>query len=80
MRHDERLEKLWQVGNSFDHLAAMSYLHLVASVGHLKQSAIWLQVNGETEQFSKLRSVIWSDPRYEGQETNKIGKTDLPSG
>ena len=53
-------KKPWEVGKSFDHAAVVSHLHPVASVGHLKEGAIWLKVNGETRQSDNIKDMIWS--------------------
>ena len=53
-------QKKPEVGKSFDHAAVVSHLHPVANVGHLKQGAIWLKVNGETRQSANIKDMIWS--------------------
>ena len=53
-------KKPWEVGKSFDHAAVVSHLHPVASVGHLKEGAIWLKLNGETKQSANIKDMIWS--------------------
>jgi len=54
------MKRPWEVGKSFDHAAVVSHLHPVSGVGHLKQGAIWLKVNGKTRQSSDLKMMVWN--------------------
>jgi fumarylpyruvate hydrolase len=58
MMGDEK--KPWEIGKSFDHAAPMSHIYPAAQVGHLKEGAIWLKVNGQIKQSSDLKNMIWS--------------------
>lgn len=53
-------KKPWEIGKSFDHAAPIGPIHPVSLVGHPKQGAIWLKVNGETRQSADLSMMIWS--------------------
>jgi fumarylpyruvate hydrolase len=53
-------KKPWEIGKSFDRSAPISHIHPAAKVGHLKEGAIWLKVNGETKQKSDLKNMIWN--------------------
>jgi fumarylpyruvate hydrolase len=52
--------KPWEIGKSFDKSAPIGPLHPVASIGHFKEGAIWLKVNGKTRQSADLKMMIWS--------------------
>ena len=53
-------KKPWEIGKSFDMSAPMGPLHRVVDIGHVKQGAIWLKVNGELKQSADLKDMIWS--------------------
>ena len=53
-------KKPWEIGKSFDRSAPIGPLHLASRIGHLKQGAIWLKVNGKLRQNADLRQMIWS--------------------
>lgn len=53
-------KKPWEIGKSFDHSAPIGPIHPVAQVGHFKDGAIWLKVNGQTKQDATLKHMIWS--------------------
>ena len=53
-------KKPWEIGKSFDHSAPLGPLQPVAKVGHFKEGAIWLKVNGQTKQNANLNQMIWS--------------------
>jgi fumarylpyruvate hydrolase len=53
-------KKPWEIGKSFDHSAPMGPLHQVADIGHFKEGAIWLKVNGQLKQNANLNQMIWS--------------------
>ena len=53
-------KKPWEIGKSFDHAAPIGPLHPAAKIGHFKDGAIWLKVNGETKQEANLNQMIWS--------------------
>jgi fumarylpyruvate hydrolase len=53
-------KKPWEIGKSFDMSAPIGPIHPVASVGHFKEGAISLKVNGEIKQNANLNQMIWS--------------------
>ena len=53
-------KKPWEIGKSFDRSAVIGPLHTAAQIGHFKDGAIWLKVNGNTKQNANLNQMIWS--------------------
>ena len=53
-------KKPWEIGKSFDRSAPLGYLQPAAKVGHLKDGAIVLKVNGQVKQSANLNQMIWS--------------------
>lgn len=53
-------KKPWEIGKSFDHSAPIGPIFPVAKVGHFKNGAIALSVNGVTKQNANLSQMIWS--------------------
>lgn len=53
-------KKPWEIGKSFDHSAPIGPIHTVERIGHIKQGAIWLKVNGVIKQEANLSQMIWS--------------------
>jgi len=53
-------KKPWEIGKSFDHSAPLGPLQPVAKVGHFKEGAIWLKVNGQIKQNANLNQMIWT--------------------
>jgi 2-keto-4-pentenoate hydratase/2-oxohepta-3-ene-1,7-dioic acid hydratase in catechol pathway len=53
-------KKPWEIGKSFDRSAVIGPLHTAAQIGHFKDGAIWLKVNGTTKQDANLSQMIWS--------------------
>jgi fumarylpyruvate hydrolase len=53
-------KKPWEIGKSFDRSAPIGPIHPASQVGHLKEGAIWLKVNGETKQKSDLKNMTWN--------------------
>jgi len=51
----------WDTGKAFDRSAPVGAIR-PASLGHVSQGAIWLKLNGETQQQSDIREMIWSVP------------------
>lgn len=66
------LQLPWEVGKSFDHSAPCGPLHPTASVGHLKQGAIALTVNGEEHQRGDLHEMIWQVPEIVAQLSKQV--------
>jgi fumarylpyruvate hydrolase len=52
----------WEVGKAFDQSAPIGPIHPAAKVGHPKQGALWVQVDGADRQRSDLSLLIWSVP------------------
>jgi 2-keto-4-pentenoate hydratase/2-oxohepta-3-ene-1,7-dioic acid hydratase in catechol pathway len=53
-------KKPWEIGKSFDHSAPIGPIYTVDKVGHFKNGAIALSVNGVTKQSADLSQMIWS--------------------
>ena len=53
-------KKPWEIGKSFDHSAPIGPIHRVAQVGHFRDGAITLKVNGALKQNANLNQMIWS--------------------
>jgi fumarylpyruvate hydrolase len=53
-------KKPWEIGKSFDHSAVIGAVHKAGQIGHFKDGAIWLKVNGQTKQNANLNQMIWS--------------------
>jgi 2-keto-4-pentenoate hydratase/2-oxohepta-3-ene-1,7-dioic acid hydratase in catechol pathway len=53
-------KKPWEIGKSFDHSAPIGPIHTLDKVGHIKEGAIWLKVNGVIKQEANLSQMIWS--------------------
>jgi len=53
-------KKPWEIGKSFDHSAPIGPLHLAGQIGHIKDGAIWLKVNGTIKQNANLNQMIWN--------------------
>ncbi|MEO5672158.1 MAG: fumarylacetoacetate hydrolase family protein [Ramlibacter sp.] len=53
-------KKPWEIGKSFDRSAPIGALHKVAQIGHFREGAIWLKVNGQVKQNADLKQMIWS--------------------
>ena len=53
-------KKPWEIGKSFDHSAPIGPIHPVEKIGHFKNGAIWLKVNGVIKQEANLAQMIWS--------------------
>ncbi len=53
-------KKPWEIGKSFDMSAPIGPIHPVAHMGHFKEGAISLKVNGEIKQSANLNQMIWS--------------------
>lgn len=51
----------WDTGKAFDRSAPIGAIR-PASLGHISQGAIWLKLNGETQQQSDIKEMIWSVP------------------
>ncbi len=52
----------WELGKAFDESAPIGLIHAASSIGHPKQGAIWLQVDGGDKQRSDINMLIWSVP------------------
>ena len=52
----------WEVGKAFDQSAPIGPIHPAAKIGHPKQGALWVQVDGQDRQRSDIELLIWSVP------------------
>ena len=52
----------WDMGKGFDNSAPCTALKPASEIGHPDSGAIWLKVNGETQQESTIDLHIWSVP------------------
>ncbi|WP_309084993.1 fumarylacetoacetate hydrolase family protein [Chelativorans sp.] len=52
----------WEVGKAFEASAPCSALVPAERIGHPKDGAIWLDVNGERKQTGDLNQMIWKVP------------------
>jgi len=53
-------KKPWEIGKSFDYSAPIGPIYTVDKVGHFKNGAIALSVNGVIKQSADLSQMIWS--------------------
>jgi len=53
-------KKPWEIGKSFDKSAPIGPLHPASRIGHFREGAIWLKVNGVIKQNANLNQMIWS--------------------
>lgn len=49
----------WDTGKNFPESAPMTAIHPAEKVGHLREGAIQLEVDGEVKQTADLRDMIW---------------------
>ena len=52
----------WEIGKAFEFSAPASALQPASQIGHPKDGAIWLKVNGEVRQKGDLNHMIWKVP------------------
>ena len=50
------------MSKGFDASAQLGSISPVEKIGHLEDCAIWLKVNGDIRQNSRLSRMIWSVP------------------
>ena len=50
----------WCIGKGFDDSAPIGPITPAAQAGDLAQAAVWLQVNGQDRQRSRIDQLIWS--------------------
>jgi fumarylpyruvate hydrolase len=55
-----KMGRPWDIGKAFDHSAPIGPLHRAEHTGHLKDGAIWLNVNGTSKQRADVSQLIWS--------------------
>lgn len=53
-------KKPWEIGKSFDRSAPIGPLYPASQIGHIKDGAIWLKVNGVIKQTANLNQMIWN--------------------
>src|SRR6056297_3472503 len=52
----------WEIGKAFERSAPVGPVHPVASVGHLSEGRVALEVNGDLRQEGDLNQMIWKVP------------------
>ncbi|GAB4557038.1 MAG: fumarylacetoacetate hydrolase family protein [Haliangiales bacterium] len=52
----------WEAAKAFEHAAPCGAIQPAATIGHPKEGAIWLDVDGERRQQGDLADLIWSVP------------------
>jgi fumarylpyruvate hydrolase len=52
----------WDMSKGFDHSAPIGPISPVATVGDLREGAIWLAVNNAIRQSSNISQLIWNVP------------------
>jgi len=77
----------WEFGKSFAHSAPIGVIHRAADIGHLKEAAIALTVNGQPRQSSDIAKLIWSVAesiaelsRFDALEPGDLIMTGTPEG
>jgi fumarylpyruvate hydrolase len=58
----KKMGRPWEVGKAFDQSAPIGPIHPASKVGHPKQGALWVQVDGADRQRSDIELLIWSVP------------------
>jgi fumarylpyruvate hydrolase len=58
----KKLGRPWEVGKAFEHCGPCGEIVRASEIGHPKEGAIWLKVNGEMRQQGDLNQLIWSVP------------------
>ena len=58
----KKMARPWEVAKAFEYSAPCTALVPADSIGHPKQGAIWLDVNGERRQTGDLSQMIWDVP------------------
>ncbi|MEX0729610.1 MAG: fumarylacetoacetate hydrolase family protein [Aquisalimonadaceae bacterium] len=49
----------WDTGKNFPESAPITAIHPAAKIGHLREGAIYLEVDGEKKQSADLQDMIW---------------------
>ncbi len=52
----------WELGKAFDESAPIAALYPASRIGHPKEGAVWVQVDGVDRQRSDIAKLIWSVP------------------
>jgi len=91
-RRDLQLEardkgRPWEFGKSYALSAPIGAIHRAADIGHPKEAAITLTVNGQPRQSSGIAKLIWSVAesiaelsRFEALEPGDLIMTGTPEG
>ncbi|HSV52387.1 MAG TPA: fumarylacetoacetate hydrolase family protein [Burkholderiaceae bacterium] len=91
-RRDLQLEarntgRPWEFGKSFALSAPIGTIHRAQEIGHLREAAISLNVNGQPRQASDIAKLIWSVSEciaylseYEALEPGDLIMTGTPEG
>lgn len=56
----KKLGRPWCIGKTFDEAAPIGPITPAAAAGDIEHADIWLQVNGQERQRSKLDKLIWN--------------------
>jgi fumarylpyruvate hydrolase len=77
----------WEFGKSFALSAPIGPIHRAQDIGHPREAAISLTVNGQPRQASDIAKLIWSVPeciaylsQYEALEPGDLIMTGTPEG
>ncbi|CAN7564155.1 fumarylacetoacetate hydrolase family protein [Acidovorax sp. LjRoot129] len=91
-RRDLQLEardkgRPWEFGKSFSKSAPIGAVHRAEDIGHIRQGAISVTVNGQPRQTSDITQLIWSVAEcvaylseYEELEPGDLIMTGTPAG
>ena len=52
----------WEIGKAFEHSAPIGNLMPASRIGHPREGAIWLRVDGKIRQEGNLNQLIWKVP------------------
>jgi fumarylpyruvate hydrolase len=61
-QHAKQAGGPWEAAKAFDHSAPCSPLMPAAAIGHPRQGAVWLAVNGLERQRADLSDLLWPVP------------------
>ena len=77
----------WEIGKAFEHSAPIGNLNPASRIGHPREGAIWLKVDGKMRQEGNLNQLIWKVPEivsylsgYFALKPGDLIMTGTPSG
>ena len=77
----------WEIGKAFEHSAPIGNLMPASRIGHPREGAIWLKVDGKMRQEGNLNQLIWKVPEivsylsgYFALKPGDLIMTGTPSG